>query len=688
MNRVTQGKRPDIQALRGAAVLAVMLAHFGSLVPAGFLGVDLFFSISGFVITLSFIALLRATPNKTRALRQFWWRRLWRLLPALSVVLTVTVLAAFFLLPPSEFEDQAEMTIWSFFFAGNIGVEVISQPDYFDPAAKYNWLLHLWSLGVEEQFYLLFPWIMIAVLARASQNRSGTLSLSLLALGTAASFAVANLNDTEAAIGVSTFFADTTGVSALTGYYSPLTRAWQFGIGIIAALALHNKKSARVTSRWPSSIGLVLLVVSFLVIPESNLLPGPLTLIPMTGMYLLLRFPHSSLENPRRLLQPLVWLGNRSYSAYLWHWPIWSVLTLLLEPSPVVVAAAFVSTMFLADRTYVLVEKPFISWSKRNVPVKPLKLANKVRNSYRRIGLVLTPLLLVAAIQLSFSLLTSSGAIIKREPVPRTDAGIDCIKTDCTTAEVDVLVVGDSHAGTLTNALSQRLDSEGLSTYGAIVARHFGCPHLPSTAVSSVFEKCNELAAQVRQIASSTRPEFVVIYGYTAGRFTTINSGGEQEISLVDTETGTPVTDLTSVEAYRKALQESVSFFTELGSKVVVVSGTPDFSLRPEEVGQDGQEASIYELMLSPFTGQHSGQTVTREEFTQRHGQFVAVEKAVLNSTSDAEWVDSWSALCDATACSQVTENGQLLYSDQDHLSAYGAERLANYIAIGLEIRT
>ena len=107
------GRRADIQVLRGVAVLGVMLAHFGALVPGGFLGVDVFFVISGFVITLSFVKLSEQSDNLRHLLTTFWKRRFWRLFPSLALVLFVTLLFAFFLLPSEDFGDQREMSVWS-----------------------------------------------------------------------------------------------------------------------------------------------------------------------------------------------------------------------------------------------------------------------------------------------------------------------------------------------------------------------------------------------------------------------------------------------------------------------------------------------------------------------------------------------------------------------------------------------
>ena len=676
-------RRVDIQILRGIAVLGVMLAHFGALVPGGFLGVDVFFVISGFVITLSVWSLRDKESSARRFLATFWRRRFFRLVPVLVVVLAATLVGASISLPPSGFGDQVEMSVWSLFFAGNIGVEVVTRGDYFDPGAEENWMLHLWSLGVEEQFYLIFPFIFLTLIvsswAQAKQARA------FVAVGGLAvvSFGLALLNDADATFGWGGIFTESTGLSALLGYYSPLTRAWQFLLGVLAALMVI--RAGTLASRWLPLLGAVGLIASLVLVPESNLLPGLLTLLPMLAVFVLLLSPLPTNLVESRTMSPLRWLGDRSFSAYLWHWPVWLFLGHHLGEGALSIGLAFAITAVLSAVSYRFIELPFMARGKHDKPEQSASNPRRMTSNAVLASLVALPLLVGFGTTTTHSTLQDRGLLLSAPPVPQLVEDRDCIKVDCSDQDIDVLLVGDSHAGSLGNALQQRLAAEGIELYGAVVARTFGCLHLPSTTVTSINEECQELSEQVRELVAGNTPPVVLIHGYTAGRFTEINSGGDAEIKLIDNTTGRTVTAATGVEAYRESLANTLDTLEASGAQIVIISGVPDFSLRPEEVGRSGEPASQAELLLAPWFDFEFGQTISRADYLARHGGFIEVEQQLANQRDSVTWLEPWEFVCQADSCSQSTDDGQFLYSDHDHLSDLGATLLAEGITAHLD---
>lgn len=328
--------RPDVQGLRAIAVLAVILYHAGLPVPGGFAGVDVFFVISGFVIT-AMLEREMARNGKISFLR-FYQRRFKRLTPALAVVVIVTMVASALLLTSFGQQQIAAKTgIGAMVFVANL-VIAKGTGGYFDPAASTNPLLHTWSLSVEEQFYFAFP------LLFAIARRFGRPILVTVVTGVAA---------------LSLFAAIALPTEWPLGFYSPVTRAWEFGLGALLALAAH--RAPRSLAAPAGITGLVLLIAGFFIIDDVRW-PGAWTLLPAvaTALCIVAGTPGAGTNPATRLLgsSPLVTVGNYSYSLYLWHWPFISLMSNWLTGSWVGPLAAVLS-IAPAVLSYRLVEERF-----------------------------------------------------------------------------------------------------------------------------------------------------------------------------------------------------------------------------------------------------------------------------------------------------------------------------------------
>lgn len=295
--------RPDIQGLRALAVLSVVIYHAGLPLAGGFAGVDVFFVISGFVITAM---LIRESARDGRiSLLRFYQRRFKRLTPALSVVVVCTVLASVLLLSPFGQQQIAAKTgVGAMFFVANY-VIAKGTGGYFDPAASTNPLIHTWSLAVEEQFYFVYP-LFFLLLHRFGRR---VLLVGVTCVGVA-SFAAASLLSTAWPL----------------GFYSPATRAWEFGVG--AAVALLGRQMPRVMGQFIGAIGLVGLIVGFFVLGGARW-PGVWTVVPVAATAMCIYAGAGSSGSTTRILavRPLVAIGDYSYSLYLWHWPFISLAT-------------------------------------------------------------------------------------------------------------------------------------------------------------------------------------------------------------------------------------------------------------------------------------------------------------------------------------------------------------------------
>ncbi len=258
----------------------VVAFHAGLPTPGGFVGVDVFFVISGFVITAM---LMREWAAQGRIrLGQFYVRRFKRLTPALALMLSATMVIGFFVLSPLGTQQDASRTaIGAMLLAANLVIAKLTG-DYFDLEADSNALLNTWSLSVEEQFYLLFPTLLLVgwLLTRRARRTSHIGPVIVVTTVGVVSFALAML-------GASGYVPPVEGW--LIGFYSPFTRAWEFAVGALLALA---GERARITSRAEAeavgALGVAMLAASLLLINGATTFPGPATLLPVVGTLLLL----------------------------------------------------------------------------------------------------------------------------------------------------------------------------------------------------------------------------------------------------------------------------------------------------------------------------------------------------------------------------------------------------------------
>lgn len=297
------GYRPDIDGLRAVSVLAVLIFHaFPAVLTGGFVGVDVFFVISGYVITKH---MLREADAGTFGFFAFYGRRIRRIFPALLPVLVCIYGFGWFEMLPEEFK-QLGLDIAG--GAGSVANLVLwHEAGYFDVSAALKPLLHLWSLGVEEQFYLAWP---ILLLATVRARKSTYWPIVLVSLG---SFA----------LNVSVVRHDT-----VEAFYAPWTRAWEPMLGALLAYR-HSADSSTDSSdaSIKGIVGLLLLVVSFVFLKESLTFPGWWALMPTVGAYLVIDAGASRTFASRVLgWRPLVTIGLISYPLYLYHWPLLSAL--------------------------------------------------------------------------------------------------------------------------------------------------------------------------------------------------------------------------------------------------------------------------------------------------------------------------------------------------------------------------
>jgi peptidoglycan/LPS O-acetylase OafA/YrhL len=342
--------RSDIDGLRAVAVMLVVNFHgFPEVMPGGFIGVDIFFAISGFLIT-GIVA--RALAADNFSLVGFYNRRIRRIFPALIVVLCAVLVLGWLWMLPAPYAALSSDAAASAAFSANIAL--LLQSGYFDIESAKKPLLHLWSLGIEEQFYLAWPLILMLA-ARLRWN----------------------LLWTAASIGLASFILNIVliGSDPVATFYLPFTRSWELLAGAVLACTWDRFDQSEAASNRRAALGIALIVAAAALLNVHRAFPGWWALLPVAGTVLLLSAPASWLNRTLIGWTPMVWIGLISYPLYLWHWPLLVLFAVIkFEPLTLIdTELILLASTLLAWGTYWFVERPFRFGEPR--PIKAISLA-------------------------------------------------------------------------------------------------------------------------------------------------------------------------------------------------------------------------------------------------------------------------------------------------------------------------
>ncbi|MBR0662132.1 acyltransferase family protein [Neoroseomonas oryzicola] len=638
---VATGLRVDIQALRGLAILLVLLHHAEwPWVPAGFLGVDIFFVISGFLIT----GLIdQALDDGRFTFRDFYTRRIRRLFPAAYATLTLTALVAPFLLDPLEYRDFAPQLAGAFGFFAN--VVLWQQSSYFGSGAALKPLLHMWSLSIEEQFYILLP---PALLLCPCRLRPALVALMVL-VSAGLCFTLVQLSPSA------------------TFYMLP-TRAWELGLGALAALALRRRAGLR--GPWPLlrlACASALLLLPLLASKDSH--PGLAALLACLATAILL-LPGAPGGRWQAGLAPLVWLGNRSYSLYLLHWPLFVFAShVFIGPVPPSLRALIVlASLGGAALQYRFVEQRF-----RGLDLTPLRLA----------GFVLVPLLLVGATYVASRSLTTPTTVARgggQGLSPACDFRDRFLPlAECRSPPTQgptgtaTLLWGDSFAMALSPGLA------ATTSGGLIQATRSVCgPFIDLAPINhgqnprAWGESCIRFNRSVLDYIAS-QPEIGTVVLSSA--LVQYIPGGEARSwrQLVATPEGLSEQPQ-DLEALLHALAATVERLRELGKRVVLFAPPPIVGL---DMGRCLDRAAAGRPTVSPFPDC----SYTRATYEAARLPLRDL-LATIRTIGDVPVIDLDVALCGSGMCATQMD-GVPLYRDGDHLSGPGSRLLGEALDWG-----
>lgn len=616
--------RPDIDGLRAIAVTAVLGFHaFPTRVPGGFVGVDVFFVISGYLITTIIVSDLRRGRFR---FRDFYTRRIARIFPTLAIVLLAVLAYGWFALLPREFATVGKHVAAGAGFVSNF--TLIREANYFDPSSDLKPLLHLWSLAIEEQFYLLWPLALFLVWRRPLIP----IALGIAAASFAVNIAIIHSHPTQA-------------------FYQPVTRAWELMLG--AALAVYRLDyPSRGPRHWGSVAGLGLILFAIAFLDGHTLMPGWAALLPTFGTLLLIAAGPDAVINRRVLaLRPMVGIGLISYALYLWHWPLLSFARILQGPLSNGLAWGLLAlATLLAWLTYVLVEGPIRRLRDKSPVVWPSLGGLTALGTAAVLAFIGTIPARIDATQLEpFMRVTDENAFpgpnLRALPAP-----YERLKAQGT-SDREVLFIGDSNI----EQYYPRID--WLETHGAtktaVFATGGGCPPIPGVTEAQ-HPHCQGLL------------ETAAAYAKDSGRVDTVVVAGLWSVYLTEPS---PVyqflIDGVPLEQDFAHQQKSMKAFTVWLSSL----GGPNrrvVLLLPLPYHEDLNPAQMVHRSLLAPTPRLIVKTPTLQAIADREARITnALTRAA--ATAGASTLDVAAHLCTET-CSPLTPAGGPRYRDNGHL--------------------
>jgi peptidoglycan/LPS O-acetylase OafA/YrhL len=640
--------RPDIDGLRAVAVCLVVLFHgWPKWLRSGFIGVDVFFVISGFLITSIILKDLEAGAF---SIRGFYVRRIRRIFPALITVVLATLSFGWYVLLQQEFSQLGKHIAAAAGFLSNL--VLWRESGYWDNDTVTKPLLHLWSLGVEEQFYLIWP-LMLALFYRVQIGvplfLAGTLAGSFL-YGLYATFH----NPAEA-------------------YFSPVTRFWELASGGLVAWVIFKKNPAVPARAWVAALGLLLLVLGTVLIRGQSDFPGAWALLPVLGTCALIIAGKASWTS-RRLLgnRLMVKIGLVSYPFYLWHWPLLSFGYIVEgeKPSATIKAVLVLAALALAFLTYHLVERPVQKAPDRRRAVQGLAAAMAC---FGMLGVL-------AQTGLLRERMPASG--VARYMRALNDLGFpdpamkplryrgSLFQQLAGHGRGTTVLLGDSVMEQYAPLVAQGLRDARFDRQTVIFATQGGCPPIPGVVrlPRLRYPACTAAVADAFELAAAPAVDTVVIaaswYGYFAHWQTDVQMpvGGALET----------FPSKAAHEAAFASLRQAVARLRERGKRVFIILQPPSGNLfDPRSMISGSRFAG-----MRPRTGMPAFSVARfRSENAEPRSRLLAIARA-----TGAIPVDPVDYLCKGGTCPAVTAAGEPIYTDPVHMRPFFVRSSVHYL--------
>lgn len=634
--------RNDINALRAWAVLAVVFYHFG--VPGfsgGFVGVDVFFVISGFLMTG---IIVKGLENTNFSLLNFYLARVRRILPGLIGLCVAVILVGWVLLAPDDYIKMSEHVQDALLFKSNNTFR--KEAGYFDVASHDKWLLHTWSLSVEWQFYIILP-LLIYPLWLITKSKKW-IFIFFIVLALSALFSCINK----------------TGVDSAKAFYMLKYRSWEmiFG-GLIYFLSEYNFLSAN-KRRALFYAGSVLIIYSVFFIDSEDSWPGYLAIIPVSGASFVVLSSEKNIWVNR--LQCFQWVGFRSYSIYLWHWPIVVLLAYFQKSESVewiFIGMAF--SLFIGNFSYLFIENPFRSSEGNNKFLSAVLIIAIAAMVYFIAGYIVK--------SLGFPMRVDNQVIQISDEQRNTAKDFhNCIYGEnkelgalsCVLGgnSIRAIVLGDSHAGAVATAVQSAINQ---SDAGIYIWTRAACPFIRGVT-AKIRTDCDAYVPWVFDKLKA-EPKNIPIVLITRGSLYAF--GGNE--GVVGNKVKKPPVffdkpyDFPAPEFLKEFKDRSVSTICELAAdrKLYLVRPIPEMKFSVPQI-----------MARHKMMGIEKRVSISMDEYRSRH-QFILDLQDEARLRCGVEILDPVPYLCDKNSC-YGDLNGRPLYSDDDHLSEFGNKLL------------
>jgi peptidoglycan/LPS O-acetylase OafA/YrhL len=635
--------RPDIEGLRALAVSGVVAFHFGmSDLPGGFIGVDIFFVISGYLITRHIQQEIGRTG--TLDLWRFYARRARRLLPAAFFVILATLVFGYFILAPAEMQMYSKGSLFASAYMINLWL-IRWAVDYFASDASNNPFIHFWSLSVEEQFYLVWPALLL-LFARLRPGKSGL--FLLMALVGAVSFL---------------FCWRYTAISQPWAFYFSPMRAWEFACGGLASMAVSEAAAKRVRAMpalgW---LGIGLIVAAYVFVTEDVPFPGSVALVPVAGtVMVLLAGTLPGRAGPVSLLSlaPLQWIGRISYSLYLWHWPV-IVYAGILKPDLTLLDRflCLALTIALSAFSYHFIENPMrknpwlMAKTSRSLGFAFLLTACGATVAYGSATLAgynIDPqqsLIRKSAETSSSARQFDSGCVLEKEPVQPKPCEFGADRPTKT-----IVLFGDSHADHWSTPLIKIARDNG---WRLVTYLKSSCPAADITTWNAVlvrnYDECDEWRRRTMGEIIARKPDMVIVSEYSS--------------SYVKNAINFTSTHQMEVGEWAAGVKRTVETLGNAGTRVVVL--------------RDGPVHKTYlDKCVARALWQKRGTAVCDTPRGEALEQTIPdAEKAAIAGIGNATYIDVTNFFCNATTCPAMID-GKLTFRDRHHIATPFAATLA-----------